>query len=301
MAGSKVNAYAIGDVNLTSLMETVDRQRRGYQALSLTNFASLLEPKIASGSLVEVSGALFKFEIDESITGWSGIANSNEVYIKLVPSGSSITAVFTTTAPVWSDSKQGFYSTNDRYIGGLYKDGSGNYSKKWLYKYLTEVTGVVRVFGTGDLSIAGMVNTDRVLEFASDASIGWDESANEFVIDKALRVTGKVKPESTYHGTYQSASPTENAVFDALAPFIPNVGDTILISGSAGTGVSVDILINFNRAFRSSSTVILLYGCEISIGTIATGQGVMSCTNGIGTAPMDFIDYTPMAYFAISW
>ena len=250
MAGSKVNAYAIGDVDLTSLMETVDRQRRGYQALSLTNFSSLLEPKIASGSLVEVSGALFKFEVDESITGWSGIANSNEVYIKLVPAGSSITAVFTTTAPVWSDAKQGFYSTNDRYIGGLFKDGSGNYSKKWLYEHVADSAGKVLV---KDLA--------------------------------AEHIQGR-----NYNGTYfADAGVTENAIFDALAPCIPNVGDIIPVSGALGSESMGKGILTISCAKRDSATKISLQGImhAVGLGVFANYPTGLPLNNGTGTAPTD--------------
>lgn len=136
MSLSQINSYGIGDTDLTSMMETLDRQRRGYQAMSLRNFGNPNEPKIAAGSVVELGGALFKCESDESISGWSGISNDSDVYIKLVPSGQTATAAFTTAVPTWSDSKQGWYRYlgNERYIGGLYKDGSGNYATKWLYR-----------------------------------------------------------------------------------------------------------------------------------------------------------------------
>jgi len=134
MSLDQINDYGVGDVNLTSMMETLDRQRRGYQAISLTHYDDDLEPKIAAGSIVEVGGALFKCESDESITGWAGIGNSNDVYVKLVPSGAAVTAAFVTAAPTWSTSKQGWYVGNDRYVGGLYKDSGGDYTIKWLYE-----------------------------------------------------------------------------------------------------------------------------------------------------------------------
>jgi len=136
MSLAQINDYGIGNVNLTSLMDTLDRQRRGYQAISLTHYDDALEPKIAAGSIVEIGGALFKCESDESISGWAGIGNDNDVYIKLVPSGTTATAAFTTAAPTWSTSKQGWYVGNDRYIAGLYKDAGGNYTQKHLYRDL---------------------------------------------------------------------------------------------------------------------------------------------------------------------
>ena len=153
MSLTQINDYGIGNVNLTSMMETLDRQRRGYQAVSLTNYDNTSEPKIAAGSIVELGGALFKCEADESITGWAGIGNDEDVYVKLVPSGTTAAAAFTTAAPTWSTSKQGWYVGNDRYIGGLYKDASGNYTEKYLY-FLVGVNSV-KVFGDGTIKFVG--------------------------------------------------------------------------------------------------------------------------------------------------
>ena len=122
MAGSQV----------TVALTQIEKQRLGYQAISLTNFGNDSEPEIAAGSKVEIGGALFEFPL-ESITGWAGIGNNQNVYIKLVVAGLDVTAEFTIVAPTWSTSKQGFYDGLDRYIGGLYKDASGNYTTKYLF------------------------------------------------------------------------------------------------------------------------------------------------------------------------
>ncbi|MEN6333794.1 MAG: hypothetical protein ABFE01_05995, partial [Phycisphaerales bacterium] len=96
MAGSQVTVAA----------SCIEKQRLGYQAISLTNFASDTdEPQIAAGSKVEIGDALFEFSGNESITGWAGIANSSDVYIHLTVSGSSVTASFSTTAPTWDTAK----------------------------------------------------------------------------------------------------------------------------------------------------------------------------------------------------
>jgi hypothetical protein len=134
----------------------VEVQRYGYQAVSLTNFTSdTLEPQIAAGSRLEIGGALFVAAGNESITGWGGISVSSDVYIKLTVSGASATASFTTTAPTWSTSKQGFYDGSDRYIGGLYKDGSGNYARKWLYEE-KQIASVKR-YGSSAVELTGAV------------------------------------------------------------------------------------------------------------------------------------------------
>jgi len=111
----------------------IEKQRLGYQAISLTNFDNDSEPQVCAGSTIEIAGALFEFTSNESITGWGAIGNNNDVYIKCVVAGTSVTAEFTTAPPTWSTSKQGWYDSLDRYIGGCYKDGSGNYTKKYLF------------------------------------------------------------------------------------------------------------------------------------------------------------------------
>ncbi|MBA7541148.1 hypothetical protein ES705_33455 [subsurface metagenome] len=188
MSLDQINDYGIGDCNLSSLMQTVDRQRRGYQAISLTHYDDNLEPKIAAGSIVEIGGALFKCEADEPITGWAGIGDDNDVYIKLVPSGQTATAAFTTAAPIWSTSKQGWYVGNDRYVAGLYKDVGGNYTKKWLYEDICPSLRAAKIRSgvaseTGDVVITGVgFRPSVILFFTQDAdtarlnqSFGFDD------------------------------------------------------------------------------------------------------------------------------
>ena len=133
MAGSTLAYPLNGAANWETFPDIVQKIQAGYMRLSLTNFGNDNEPQIAAGSTLDVNGTCCVFSAAESITGWAGIANSTDVYIKVVVSGSTVTAVFTTDAPTWSATKQGWYDGNDRYIGGLYKDGSGNYVLKWLY------------------------------------------------------------------------------------------------------------------------------------------------------------------------
>jgi hypothetical protein len=131
MAGSKINDYGVGDVNATSIMETLDAQRIGFHSLTLTEFDTTTKPAIAAGSKVEINGALFKFDAEEAI---SGAPADGTVYVLLSTLGDSVTASFTATAPTWSDSKQGFYGTggnaNYRYANFKMTKSGANYSEK---------------------------------------------------------------------------------------------------------------------------------------------------------------------------
>jgi len=117
MAGSKVSSFAIGDSNIQNVMLTLDKTFKGQHQVSLTNYNTTAESQVAAGSVIEIGGALYKFDSNESITG---TPSDGTVYIMAVPSGDSVTCAYTNTAPTWSDSKQGWYGTgataNNRYL-----------------------------------------------------------------------------------------------------------------------------------------------------------------------------------------
>lgn len=156
----------------------IEKQRLGYQAISLTEFSSDLEPEIAAGSKVEIGGALFEFVGNESITGWAGIGAGNDVYIKLTVAGAAVTASFTTTPPTWSESKQGFYDALERYIGGLYKDAGGDYTRKFLYGKWYENNQNVIIRADGSIEAAGGVKTGSERIITETYSLGsWNMDA----------------------------------------------------------------------------------------------------------------------------
>ncbi len=137
----------------------LEKQRIGFLQLTLTNFASTSEPAIAAGSVVEVGGSLYVFSGDEAITGWGAIGNDTDCYIRL-PYNGALTAEFTTVAPTWSASKQGWYDGIKRYVAGLHRGaGAGDYEDKWIYQKSQDKTDDHRFLGTGvvefDSGIAG--------------------------------------------------------------------------------------------------------------------------------------------------
>jgi hypothetical protein len=134
MAGSKLNTYGVGDVNLTNLMQVLDATRLGFSAIELTEWTTTTVPKIAAGSKVEVNGAMYKFDSDETITG---SPSDGLVYIKVVPSGDSITAEFTNTAPTWRNDLHGYYESAvsvNRYVATVQK-ATSSYTRKRVYAW----------------------------------------------------------------------------------------------------------------------------------------------------------------------
>ena len=131
-------------VSQISTSVTIIDSLLGFQAVSLTAFDTASVPTIAAGSKVEVAGAFFTFSSDESInaTSWTAISTGDTAYITLTPSGTAgsqiLTAAWTSTAPAWSTSKQGYYASagsDVRVCGGCIKKGTSGseYDKKWIY------------------------------------------------------------------------------------------------------------------------------------------------------------------------
>jgi len=86
----------------------------GYQGLSFTNWDTKEESQVAAGSKIEVAGAFFTFASNTSVADWD---DNDAGYIGVVPSGTAGSQVLTPTrigpasTPVWSTSKQGWYSS----------------------------------------------------------------------------------------------------------------------------------------------------------------------------------------------
>ena len=130
MAGTKRNAYAIGNTNFDAMMTTLDLDRRGKGSVTLTEMTTTTVPKIAAGSWIEVGGAVYEFTADETL---SGSPSDGHVYIYIVPGTTTCTAVMTNTAPTWRDAKQGWYGTAGaatyRYITILIIKSGASYMK----------------------------------------------------------------------------------------------------------------------------------------------------------------------------
>ena len=113
----------------------------GYQAISLSNMDSSAATVITAGSKVEIASAFFTFSGDETpnATSWTAITTGETAYIRLTPAGAAgsqtVTADWSSTAPEWSDSKQGWYLTagsNVRYVAGCYKNSATLYDGKFI-------------------------------------------------------------------------------------------------------------------------------------------------------------------------
>ena len=135
----------------------LEEGQKGYNGVTLTNFANdTTEPGIAQGSVIEIAGALYEFTgpEPETVASWGGVGNGTQAYIEITAGGSTATAAWTTTPPSWDTDKQGFYrSSLVRTVGGSFKDGSGNATKKFLYSDPNLIS--LRKYGNGSVEIPG--------------------------------------------------------------------------------------------------------------------------------------------------
>ena len=174
----------------------LERQRAGFIALSLTNFTNDDEPTIAAGSVVEISGSLYSVTSNQSITGWAGIGNG-PVWVKLVPDGTNpFTAEYTSTAPTWFDSKQGWYdgTGTDRYVAGLTKTGASGYAGKFLMIPRTITDGANT--WTGNQDFTGDNKFD-IFPRIFDAGVG------EWLMYNNFNATPVLIPEGVFYALLQ--------------------------------------------------------------------------------------------------
>lgn len=126
MAGVLLAPYQFGDTSLNNYIGVLNKSILGFFALTIDYHASvnpLERPSIIyAGSTIEVNGNLYYFQNNENMS----IILNEECYnyLKLVVSGDTVTASTTTTAPTWSNAKQGWYSGNDRYFYKFYVGNS---------------------------------------------------------------------------------------------------------------------------------------------------------------------------------
>lgn len=126
-------------------------------------------------------------------------------------------------------------------------------------------------FDGDELDMTGASNADRTVRFASDASILWDESENEFVLNKPAVIP------STIRGSLFGATKTEDNVFDTFASLMTgDVGHLML--GSLVTTQTVStyytevVTYQLYYAAKTSGTRITAYGIKHTV-TIKTGSG----------------------------
>lgn len=272
-----------------------EKIRLGNICISFDSWTNTAIPVITAGSSLEIGGSIYYFGADLTIDGDGALAaggNSTIYYIYADPTDLDVNC--SSTTPTYDDAKQGYYATLGghacRCVGHLYKNSGGTYEQKsiWLSRDHA-ITNTGFNLGLG-------ANGDRVIRFATDASILWDESENKFYTDKNFSAYG-LRISNSLHGTDY----TQDQIFDALDPYIPNTNDSILITGSLSclngiVNAYTLYIYSFSKAVRSGATTIDLYYTRTHLGydngtKLITGSGVylgsLTMTNGSATIVHD--------------
>ena len=164
---------------IDSELDTLNGASKGLNQVALTNYTTTIVPAIAANSVVDINGAIYTNSSNVSITG--STSNSTWYDILLTPSGASFTASFIARGTgVWSDSKQGLYSGNNRVIGIVYRDGSGNFINKNILAINNR--NVVIKIEIGDWDMVATVTVTVAHGVSSHNNV---KSANAFVRDDA--------------------------------------------------------------------------------------------------------------------
>lgn len=133
MAGIKIDNFAIGNVNLSAIMDTLQGLRQGHFQASLTEMDTNTIPEIAAGSIFDLNGSFVYVDADETI---GGTPVDGVTYIKAIYSSGTVSFEWTATAPTFATDKNGWYGTSassgHRYIAKVIKSSS-SYTGKTLY------------------------------------------------------------------------------------------------------------------------------------------------------------------------
>ena len=154
MATNKINNYSIGDNNFESVMLTLDQTfRNKHDCYSFSATA------LKAGSVIEINGSLYPVTQDVTLPDMT----SNKYLMAVPSSAGTFTLLATSTAPTWSDAKQGFYGTsttaNYKYIAVL--EGAT------IYKYNDRPFYVGAIYAdsinmSGNITTAGDITCDDI-------------------------------------------------------------------------------------------------------------------------------------------
>lgn len=220
MATDKINNYSIGDNNFESVMLTLDQTfRNKHDCYSFSATA------LKAGSVIEINGSLYPVTQDVTLPDMT-----SKKYLMAVPSSAgTFTLLATSTAPTWSDAKQGFYGTsttaNYKYIA--VKEGTT------IYKYNDRPFYVGAIY-TASLNMSGDITCDDITcDDITCADITCDDITND-TITSNLTVSDEITC-STYSSFTINIPPNSNTVYTITKPtsvIVPKGGSVEIWDGS---------------------------------------------------------------------
>lgn len=238
----------------------------GYQGISLTNFSTSTLSAIAQGSKCEIAGSFFKAAGDENIdaSSWAAITTGTTAYIALTPSGTAgsqiVEASYTADAPIWSTSKQGWYSSagsSIRIIGSVYKDSNTQQSKKVI------------------LSPRKNVNWDEVLSSEIDSS--WATLFNSEIDSSWASALTALSNTQTTHGldlAAGSAGTYGDQVLDGDTSWIIPAGLYMMAGQTPGMSIQIKTGASWHGYTQAGlGGLVLSDGVNFRVYVVAGAQG----------------------------
>jgi len=255
-------------VTATSAAEDL---RKGYVEITLSNWTTGAKPLLRVGSVFEMGGTMYKvFTADEDTdpaAAWAGFA-AGRVYGYAAVALGVITPEVSATAPTWDTDKQGFYDATGlkRCLYSFDKDAGANWTNKTIL--YTRESSIIPL----GLRVGGhAADSDRLIRFASDTSIAWNEAADNFLINKS---TGR----RSFFALTLAAVP-ESTLYTQLMMYLPattGAGSNFPVSGAAVLTAGGNQVVFSGVAYGSATTVVLYY---LNLATGAVGTYTMRSGN----------------------
>lgn len=143
---------------------------KGTMQIALTEYTTTTVPAIATGSWCEINGDKYYATANIAIGG--ATANDNWYDILLTPVNNTFTVSFIArNTGVWSDSKQGLYSGNNRVVACVYRDGSGNFINKNILNIANRDCTIKIELGDWNMDTTNEITVAHGLTFSNIRSI----------------------------------------------------------------------------------------------------------------------------------
>jgi hypothetical protein len=209
--------------------DQLELQRRGFINVNLSNLTNTSVPDVVVGSAFEIGGSIYEVDTaDETPTGWAGISNDTQAYIKFDASAETLN--FTTTAPSYSSAKGGWYSGDDRYLARVYKDASGNARGKAVYAHWPETYAYVPAgFSGGNIPFT-------TIETITSGSGNWTVPQNIYVVKVIATGAG-----GGGEGASGNGSSGGQTTFGSLSAGGGGGGSSSIGAGSGGSASGGDL------------------------------------------------------------
>ena len=153
--------------DIAKLITNVNKAYIGQNDVTITNYDGTGAPQVTAGSTFDNNGTQWVNDALATPTGYAGIASSTTFYLYYDESGNVF--IFASTAPTWSDAKQGYYNGNDRALFSMFKDaGDTLYENKTL---LPAPLVIPEIGGIGAITLAASSAHARSTQYLAGTTV----------------------------------------------------------------------------------------------------------------------------------